>query len=264
VIQKGEPGAFDNNGAWLYSVFRSSGNDLIGFYHGEDTQWPGAPSEHFIAWKSIALATSSDNGVTWTKQGQILRTNAVKPSLPAWGGNGDFSVVWDVDNARWVMFYTDSSALGSADIKLAVSPDPQARPGTWLKWRNGAFQEPGLSGAASATPAPVPLLGGNPSVHYNTHIGRWIMVYHSWAGSLWLSSSADLIQWDAPRLLLAAAPGERLWFATIVGDTDQIAGRDATLVYAYFPNNTLSQRQFVTQTIRIDSSHGARCRRLDL
>ena len=63
---------FDNGGAWLMSVFRHDGDHLIGFYHGEDHYWPGYPGSGGIAWKSIAFCSSTDNGISWTKGGQMI------------------------------------------------------------------------------------------------------------------------------------------------------------------------------------------------
>jgi hypothetical protein len=99
---------FDNGGAWLMSVFRQSGNNLIGFYHGEDHNWPGYSNPGNIAWKSMAYCSSTNNGVSWTKGGQIITSPTAKPTSPTWGGSGDGCVVYDARNARWVAFYQEN------------------------------------------------------------------------------------------------------------------------------------------------------------
>lgn len=67
----------------------------------------------------------------------------------------------------------------------------------------------------------------------------------------------DLIQWDAPILVVPPAPGERLWYPTIVGTSDVIAGQVADLAYAYFPDALdLSRRQFVRQSIQFSVAAG--------
>ncbi len=141
---------FDNGGAWLMSVFRQSGNNLIGFYHGEDHNWPGYSNPGNIAWKSVAYCSSTDNGITWTKGGQIITSPTAKPASPTWGGSGDACVVYDAQNARWVAFYQEHY------IYTAISTNAIPLPGTWKKYYNGAYTQPGLGGLQT----PVPGLAG--------------------------------------------------------------------------------------------------------
>jgi hypothetical protein len=91
--------SYDNGGAWLYSVHRVGNTQkLLGFYHAED-HWPGIQTSianyTWIAWKSIALAVSEDNGKTWQKRGQIITSPNARPSAREWGGAGDHCVVWE-------------------------------------------------------------------------------------------------------------------------------------------------------------------------
>ena len=249
VLLRGDKGSFDNGGAWLYSVFPQGNNHLIGFYHGEDQEFAGDPSSHFIAWKSIALATSDDNGLTWKKQGQIIRTSNTKPSKPTWGGNGDFCVVWDKSNKRWVCYYQEGF------LCMAVSSDPEGKPGTWKKYFLGSFSQPGLGGRNSPIPDLFPFPGGNPSVHYNTFLKKWVMVWETWdsvaphPNSIWISTSEDMLHWSPPKVLLAAQGEERLIFPTIIGDSDVQAGQKAWLVYAKFADKVTSDREFVAREI---------------
>lgn len=266
VIGPGPPGSFDNNGAWLYSVFRKQGDELIGFYHAEDTEWPADPDEDFIAWMTAALATSSDNGHTWTKHGQFLTPAATKPDEPTWGGNGNFSVVWDEDRGRWTAFYSNHF------LKMAISEDPDARPGTWFKLgADGTFSVPGLGGAGLPIADLQSHPGGNPAVHFNTYLGRWVMVWHTWQGhspspeSLWLSTSPDLLEWAPPTLLVSpATPEARVWYPTVAGSSSELAGQTADLTYANFPDRTSVQREFTTREIRFDVAAGVTGRKLVL
>jgi hypothetical protein len=248
VLFKGEKGSYDNGGAWLYSVFPQIGGKqksaLIGFYHAEDHEFSGDPASHFIAWKSVALATSSDNGKSWEKRGQIISSARAKPEMPQWGGNGDFCVVRDEKNARWICFYQEHF------LCMATSHDDGARPGTWRKFYNGDFSEPGLGGRNSPIPVLQSVPGGNPSVHWNTFLRRWIMVWQQWEhGKLWISSSRNLTDWTKPKLLLAQ-DGEKLWYPTIIGESDVVAGENALLCYARFKDAALSEREFLARPIQ--------------
>lgn len=256
VIGPGPAGSFDNGGAWLYSAFRQQGDERIGFYHAEDWEWPAGLN--FIAWKSVALATSSDNGASWAKHGQILTGSEMKPEEATWGGNGDFSVIYDHVRERWTAFYANHF------IKMAISEDPAALPGTWFKRAaDGTFSEPGLGGQGAPVPGLEGHPGGNPSVHFNSFVGKWIMIWHTWhgalpwSGSLWISASADLLQWETPILVVPRdAQCAHVWYPTIAGTTDTLAGHAADLSYACFPDSSSNLRDFVTRTIQFDVAAG--------
>lgn len=253
VLRGGPAGSFDNGGAWLYSVFPRTPADYLGFYHAEDHEFSGDPQSRFIAWKSIAQATSNDGGRTWSKGGQIITSAQAKPQRPAWGGNGDFCVVRDGKKDRWVCFYQEGQ------LCMAVSSDPEGKPGTWFKFYKGKFQEPGLGGRNSPIPALAGLPGGNPSVHFNTFLKKWVMVWHTWFGTpirpdgLWISTSEDLEDWTNPKILIAAERNERVWYPTIIGSTDLEAGQTAQLCYAWFPDKGRNEREFRVRPITFEA-----------
>lgn len=235
---------FDNGGAWIVAVHRLDARNLIGFYHAEDQNWPGYSNPTKIAWKSTVYCSSANNGVTWIKGGQILTGAVPKPSVPTWGGAGDSCVVYDPDNARWVAFYAPDK------IYTAISTNATPGPGTWLKYYNGSYSAPGLGGNETPVPGLLTYPGGNPSVHFNTYLHRWVMVWHAWdVPSIMLSTSADLLNWTAPIPIITVTTNERVRYATIIGRTDLMASRDETLCYGYWPDITAGFRQFLTRTI---------------
>jgi len=245
VLARGaQPDDFDNGGAWLYSVLPITGSRYLGIYHAEDHEWKSGRSREGVAWKSIALCTSGDGGMTWQKRGQILTSAHRKPSEPAWGGCGDHCVVFDRLHSRWVCFFQEYY------LCMAVSEDPDASPGTWRKLYRGKFSEPGLGGRATPIKPLSRFAGGNPSVHFNTSLNLWFMVWHTWSGSLVYSTSTDLIRWEAPATLLKCRPGEKVWYPTIVGSSDREAGREAVLYYAFWPDRLVNQRHFLGRVIR--------------
>jgi hypothetical protein len=238
---------FDNGGAWIVSVHRKDAQNLIGFYHAEDQVWPGYSNPTLIAWKSTAYCWSTNNGVTWIKGGQLLTGATPKPSVPTWGGAGDSCVVYDQANARWVAFYAPE------EIYTAISTNETPGPGTWLKYSNGSYSTPGLGGAETPVPGLDSVPGGNPSVHFNTCLQRWVMVWHAWdVPAIVLSTSDDLLNWTPPIPIITVATNQLVRYATIIGRTDQLASRDATLSYGYWTNKTAGFRQFLTRTIRFN------------
>jgi hypothetical protein len=236
---------WDNGGSWLMSVFRQEGDNLIGFYHAED-HWVRATNPEGIAWKSIARTTSSDNGVSWSEGAQIITSPRTKPENPTWGGAGDNCVIWDHKNNRWLCYYQEHWLM------MAVSYDVEGKPGTWYKYYNGEFNQPGLGGESSAIPGLKSVPGGNPSVHYNSYLDRFVMVWHSWVStSIYISTSTDGIVWEDPRLLEPDSGARRAWYPTIIGESDTKAGKIARLYYADIAAGFTS-RDFVSKALVFD------------
>jgi len=249
VLKPGPAGSYDNGGAWLFAVFRQDANSLIGFYHAEDHEFIANPASKFIAWKSAALCKSDDDGKTWRKHGRIITSAVEKPAQPTWGGCGDFCVVWDGANSRWACFYQEHF------LCLAVSADRDGKPGSWKKLYDGDFMEPGLGGRNSSLAGLEGHAGGNPSVHFNSFLDKWVMVWGTWdrgspsPNSIWLSTSDNLVNWSPPRLVVEASGRTRFWYPTILGGSDVEAGEKALLCYAYFPDKNRSEREFRAQEI---------------
>jgi hypothetical protein len=224
-----ETSAYDNGGIWLHSVFRKSGKNLVGFFAAED-QYCCPRDPHQVAWRSMGVASSADNGATWQSPAQILTAAEARPTLAQehiWGGDGDGSAIWDAEHCRWMIFYQHEY------LTAAISTDPEGKPGTWFKYYNGAFTEPGLGGKDSPLAGLDAVHGGNPSVHFNSYLGKWVMVYHGWDPQVsYITSSTDLLIWDKPRFLVDSAnPPGRGWYPTIIGETDLRAGQKANLYY---------------------------------
>ena len=244
VLTNGNKGDFDNGGAWLMSIHPKSDNsNLIGFYHAEDHLFSFEENPNKIAWKSIAICESIDSGISWQKAGQILTSANTKPSVPTWGGNGDHCVVRDT-NGRWFCFYSEHN------IRIAVSEDPEASPGTWFKYYESYFNQPGLGGQSSPIEGLKSSPGGNPSVHYNSYLETWAMVYHTWSGDLVYSSSHNLVDWDNPISLIPNHSMEKTWYPTIIGETDIVVGQDGTLYYGYWPDKNKNVRELTKRDIK--------------
>lgn len=243
---RGNFNTYDNGGSWLMSVLRKPNNlpnssDFIGFYHAEDHWYPHTSND--IAWKSIGVTYSKDKGKTWEIGKQIITSSTPKPALPAWGGTGDSCVVWDHINNRWMCYYQEHT------ISMAISTDPEGAPGTWKKYTNlFPFTEDGLGGFQSPLPNLSSVPGGNPSVHWNTYLNKWVMVWHGWSpANIYISVSANGINWDTPKMIIVSEQGGKAWYPTIIGVTDVEAGRVAKIYYADFATN--GSRKFKSRTI---------------
>lgn len=247
VLSAGPQGGFDSGGAWLYTVLRGKEGRMLGFYHAEDRTFPLSPESNFIAYKSIARCVSEDSGLTWKNREQILTAHAPKPKRAKWSGLGDHCIVWDPASRQLVCFFQEEGYLS-----MAVSSDPQGRAGTWRKWYQGGFTEPGLGGRATALPAFAKHPGGNPSLLWNTYLERWLITWHTWRGDLWISSSTNLMDWSPPKILLKKLPGKgKAWYPTLVGTTDKVGSETLRLLYAEFPDGEQYERRFLVRQMRL-------------
>lgn len=238
---RGNFDTYDNGGAWLMSVFRQEGDNFIGFYHAEDHWYPHTTND--IAWKSIGVVYSEDEGKSWTEGNQIITSATPKPDSPAWGGTGDNCVVWDHINNRWMCYFQEHQ------ISMAISTDPDGAPGTWQKYYQGEFSQDGLGGLQSVLPGLEQFAGGNPSVHWNTYLSKWVMVWHRWAPAvIYIAVSDDGVNWENGQSIIVSEIGGRAWYPTIIGNTDVEAGQIAKIYYADIAAD-FSYRNFKVRTI---------------
>jgi hypothetical protein len=111
------------------------------------------------------------------------------------------------------------------------------------------FTEPGIGGRHSYISRVNEAVGANPSVHFNTYLGKWVMVWGSWTGAVYIASSSDGVNWDRPKQVATSVKGFRAWYPSIIGDQgDRIVGQNARLYYADFAPD--KSRDFARRTIR--------------
>ncbi len=102
------------------------------------------------AFKTIGIVYSNDEGRTWSvnENSQIITPPYTKPLSRRWSGNGDFDVVYNPFNGRFMCYYMASkflfnNPLGlepvSPQINLASTTDQTASFSTWMKWNGNLF-----------------------------------------------------------------------------------------------------------------------------
>ncbi|HOI30244.1 MAG TPA: T9SS type A sorting domain-containing protein [Melioribacteraceae bacterium] len=201
---------FDSSYAGAYSVIpANNGTDLLMFYHAENH--PCNFPNPFMA--AIGLARSTDGGITWQRRGQVLSTAAPKPAncnFQIWGV-GNPTVFKSKDGNYLYMMFTEwlrGNPVSRPDLiylaRAAVSSDGE--PGSWFKYSNGSFSQPGLGGLGTPVinqPPPdglTSVYAALPAVSYNTAIDQFIVVFQSRNG-IHISTSSNGISWDTPRLI---------------------------------------------------------------
>lgn len=147
--------SWSDGGAWLMGVLRLQDNRLVGFIHGESHWYPR--NGDYTAFKTTGVAYSNDEGKTWNinEDSQMLTPPYSKPATRRWAGNGDFSVVYNPFNGRFMCYYMASrfflnNPLGielvSPQINLAATTDQTASHLTWMKWNGTDYSERGRGG----------------------------------------------------------------------------------------------------------------------
>lgn len=176
VLQPGAPGSINDCGRWLTSTTRS-GDSIIGLVHQErDCDYDQGRTD-----KSMALATSSDDGLTWTDLGTVIAGTA---SSQATGitGEGDCSMVDGFDG------YLYAYCLRNSDWQTIVARARVSDPTDWRKYYEGEWSEPGLGGEATA----IGFVGTGTGY---LHEQGWVAAVATdrWFGGLRLSLSPDKV-----------------------------------------------------------------------
>jgi len=240
-------GTFDNGYAGFASVYLDKASDeILAFYHAEDHE--GVTASTLVGvpayYASVGLAVSKDGGLTFEKMGQVLTSHKPKsPSSPDGAqGVGGPSVIVDPSGQYLYMYFMDWTREAPwGDIGVARSRvEDGGRPGTWFKYYNGGFTEPGLGGRATL------IVGGRvpgdwaafPSVSFNSYLNQYLMVYAAKDG-FYAMTSGDGINWASPTQLLTSATG---WsgsgvslYPTIIGEDDTHTGKENWLYYGFTP-----------------------------
>ena len=220
---------FNDGGSWIIGINRLENGKLVGFFHAE-SWWPG----EYIAYKSIGVTYSSDNGLTWEPGKRILAPSYPKPQEPAWVGLGDGCVVWNANRQQYICYYQEVEAGG---ICMAASSDPGGAPGTWKKWDgedftlDGCDQETQIGGRPVLIEGLKSVCGSSPSVMWNDYLQKWMMVYTKWGGDIYLSLSIDGIDWSVPTLILAE-PIKPLYPNLVSEDGDLVGEKKVRLYYS--------------------------------
>jgi hypothetical protein len=238
AVLSGWAGQFDQNGAWLFAAQRVNGV-IYGFYHAEDHQFADGG---YGEWNSTGLATSTDDGASWTRRGQII--GLPKPAIHDTAGREANGVIYDThdpDHPRWL-------AIGHG--KGFVSTDPGAAPGTWKAWDGDNFgiwaKQPAPDGVLPPLPGLSDDMATN-SITWNTYLNRFVMVWQKWGDSnvVRITTSADGVSWDPSKTLTVEPTSEDcgkaapcpvdIRYPQINGVSSTQSGQTPNLVYEKWP-----------------------------
>lgn len=206
-------------GVWLNNIYRTESGDLLGVAHVElHHQAPAVNQGEDYA---IGLVHSTDGGDRWIYCGEIVRPHNSKGNV---GGTPLLAV-----GEHFHVYFNDHGpdgrrlavARAPIDDVLAAARNRSVTP--WHKYRDGAWNEPGLTGLGSAVLPGSTLRGGHPAdLHADAAFNRAVGLYMvtSWCygqgvGRLYLHLSRDGVHFDEP-YLLDEEPGQWMPYSTFL------------------------------------------------
>jgi len=263
--------AFDADYAGAGSVFPASdGTALLMIYHAENHLFNGVDSPGTPFYAGIGLARSSDNGMTWQREGEIISGHDPQQPTQTGGAGALTPSAIEVGTFIYVVFREIDQQSGVSGYAVARAPiASDGAPGTWEKYDNGAFSTPGLGG--SFTPLNItldPAVPGDqrqPDISFNTSLNAFLMTTVG-NGGIYALTSSDLITWSASSLVFPAptpdaaagtSGGPRNWYPTLISPSepaDQLTAATGYLYYANFPGNGTADHSLDRQAYTITAS----------
>jgi len=221
VLAPGASGEFDSGYAGISGLHHDiKRGEILALYHAEKRLRDGQPENRILDW-SIGLAISKD-GATFQKMGQVITSSTLRTDPnKTHHGVGDPSLCLDASGEWLYCYYTDLSQLDGRPNTICMARCSLAsggRPGSWQKFYEGGFSEPGLNGKdSSIVSPPIDQSGvGHPSVQYVRSVGKYVMILtvlgHSEfnqpvkpkVSGIYMALSDNGIKWSVPQQLFAA------------------------------------------------------------
>ena len=239
---------------WIEAVHRGADGILWALYHREEYRLlsPGRP---WLTAPRIGIVRSDDGGESWADRGIVMADEGVdetgKGSANTYfpGGVGDPG--WAIDATgghAYILYGAYSGAVARQGIGIArlALADLDAPVGRVWRWDGHGWGAPGLGGigqpvlaARASWHAPGSDAFWGPSVHWNTHLSRFVVLLNRCAGPAWhqegayaavIGDIADPNSWSVPNRVLEGGG----WYAQVFGaaaggGTDARAGAQARL-----------------------------------
>jgi len=216
----------------------------------------------------LALASSTDNGMTWTDLGEIIRVNqAYRQDLDGYD-IGDPPMATSPDGKYFYIYFRDWLANGTthwgntitsvsvarAQISDVLSAAFGAKPHAafFQKYYNGDWRlEPGIGGYSTDLNPTAPY-AGELQVAYNADLNRYSMIIGE--GVLFAyAESPDGLQWTSPVLIYQFGGHPNTYVMPVgMGDDPRILGKQFYIFYTFggaggWPNNYVARLSVTCQ-----------------
>jgi hypothetical protein len=202
ILRHGPKGSADQCGVHLVgTIYKATRRHWITFYHAERA----APADHgdcnhadkHTRW-TVRRVQTFDAGKTWVKGNTVVSQDTEllrNPKTGTWSYHTD-----DTGSPRlvvrhgWMYLFYRAANLTSNSQEMSVARAPVrslGTPGSWRKWYDGGWTQPGLGGHQSTvTGLPASARG----ISYNTYLHEYVSVLVDIHGIVMYQSS-DLTRW---------------------------------------------------------------------
>ena len=188
--------------------------------------------------KQLLAHCNDDTLVTWNYDGDVLSKSSSD------GGCYDAQYYFD-SSYIYAFFHLFFDGYGYSGIHVARAPINSFGSGSWSKWYNGSWSQPGLGGNSSAVVGNDNNWFGNcGQVSWNTYLNRYIMVFsycpqdgpgHNGSNCFQITDSSSLTSWNTPQDFSSYYG----WYHTLQGigsdnghDSENTTGQNCILFYS--------------------------------
>jgi hypothetical protein len=248
ILGRGAPGTYDACGQWLQHV-ELVANTVLGWVHNETACNYSAGGQTHM---SESLAFSDDYGLTWKNYGLIL-TGTDAPTVHKMTGEGGCTAV----NGQDGYYYAYCTRPRDRAYIVARAPVSDPRPGNWMKFFQGRWDQPGIGGDAT------PINESGYAVARWTTTGETLLLGWTTKKDFVLHFSTDHVNFTSlsePLLALdpgswnRPAPSELLAYQDLIDaetGTNQLSN-SWLMVYMYVqPNERLNKRFLVMRRVDV-------------
>ncbi len=218
--------------------------NLLMVYHAEI---PTITTQSFYS--VLALAASTDNGMSWTDLGEIIRVNQAYRSDLDGFDIGDPPMAISPDGKYFYIYFRDwlangtthwgntvtSASVARAPIAEVITAAFGSKPhaAAFQKYYWGSWElQPGIGGYSTDL-NPNAAYSGELQVAYNSDLRRYVMIIGE--GVLFAyAESLDGLHWTTPVLLYQFADVQNTYVMPVgTGNDPQILGKQFHLFYTY-------------------------------
>ncbi len=224
-------------GLWLMNIYRMDDGHLLGVVHIELHHQ--APQVNQGEDYAVGVVHSSDGGDRWTYCGEIVRPKNSKGNV----GGVPLLAVGDYFHVYFNEHGPDGRrpAVARARISDVLTAARSHTVTAWRKYRDGSWDEDGLTGLGSSVLPDCEIGGGHPAdLHadaaYNRAVGMYMVTrwcFGAGVGRLYLHLSRDGVQFEPP-YLVDEEPGQWMPYSTFLADESDQETSDMGTVGAEF------------------------------
>ncbi len=247
----------------MESVFETTApGHLVGFYIADQTEFAAGNCPKGAFYGQLGVATSQDDGRTWTRHGPTLRGGTIPSTCTKPQGPIALNqpTLLKAAGSYYVYFALGGSpAHGLAVARASVRPD--GMPGPWDVFQGGRWVpmplDSGHVADVSTAEMVVPMAAYTtmPWISYNTYLQTYLLTFVTQDGFYYSkleNHDLDAQRWTTPQVF-AQVPGGRNWarcdttwenlsFVTPGAADNHVTGKDGYVVLSVVPGWSCGRR----------------------